>query len=445
MSGNGQVTNFPPTTQQNQICWVGVPNDSDLVMFFNTDLNNYAYVGYTHNLVVGVNTIPIAPNASINLPANRTIYAIWSTTVGVLPLVVIPGGASYFLGLTQGLGNLAIPSVQSPNFITGLIGWIIRQNGNAEFNNLTIRGTFFGLDFIINSAGAFFYSGTPALGNLKISIASAAGTDNFGNVYTDNIACYNIAVAGGGYTQIAANPVTGLPYLVQLPPGIVHLGAAPQVNSSPVNAGLVTERAQINVSSGYESGTGATGAAVLQLASRANNSAFASLANLIADQSQATKQDTNVYPIGEQTLQATATPTLPQTINVTSATVIAGCGPVTVIPGTYTFEIELQFQGNQAAGTANFQIGLGSGAAATIQWGNFRFHDAVAGTSGYVARPSGMTPFGSPTLSVNNWMVHGKAQATFTAGGAISLQAFCSVAADTFKILNGYLKVRPNF
>jgi hypothetical protein len=445
MSGNGQVTNFPPTTAQNQICWVGVPNDSDLVMFFNTDLNNYAYVGYTPNLVVGVNTIPIAPNASINLPANRTIYAIWSTTVGVLPLVVIPGGASYFLGLTQGLGNLAIPSIQSPNFLHNVTGWQIDKNGNAEFNNLQIRGTFLGLDFIINSSGAFFYNGPPALGNLKISIASVAGIDQFGNVYTDNVACYNIAVAGGGYAQIASNDATGLPYVVLLPPALTHNSAPPQVNSGPLNAGLVNEASQVNVSSGFGAGTGAAGAAVLQLASRANNSAFASLANLIADQSQATKQDANVYPIGEQTLQATATPTTPQTINVTSATVITGCGPVTVIPGTYTFEVELQFQGNQAAGTAGFQIGLGGGAAATIQWGNFRFHDAVAGTSGYVARPSGMSPFASPTLSTNNWMLHGKAQATFTTGGQISLQAFCSVAADTFKILNGYLKIRPNF
>jgi hypothetical protein len=207
MSGNGQVTNFPPTTRQNQICWVGVPNDSDLVMFLNSDLNNYAYVGYTPNLVIGVNTIPIAPNASINLPANRTVYAIWSTTAGVLPLVVIPGGASYFLGLTQGLGNLAIPSVQSPNFMTGVQGWAIYKNGNAEFNNLTLRGTFFGINYLINSTGMFFYNPTEALGNLVLSISPAGGTGPFGEAIRAGI---NV-ISGTAYRQLHINSTFGAP------------------------------------------------------------------------------------------------------------------------------------------------------------------------------------------------------------------------------------------
>lgn len=75
------------------------------------------------------------------------------------------------------------PAIQSPNFVHNTSGWTINIDGSAEFNNLTIRGTFNGTDFIINSAGAFFYSGTPALGNLIASITTAAGTDQFGNVY----------------------------------------------------------------------------------------------------------------------------------------------------------------------------------------------------------------------------------------------------------------------
>lgn len=85
---------------------------------------------------------------------------------------------------------LRIPAEQSPNFQTGVSGWKISIDGSAEFNNLTIRGTFLGADFILNSAGAFFYNGTPALGNLIASIASVSGTDQFGNVYLAGIDVY---------------------------------------------------------------------------------------------------------------------------------------------------------------------------------------------------------------------------------------------------------------
>ena len=55
-----------------------------------------------------------------------------------------------------------------------------------------IQGTTFeGAEFIINTAGAFFYATTPAFGNLIATIANSGGTDSFGNAY--------IGVAGGGY------------------------------------------------------------------------------------------------------------------------------------------------------------------------------------------------------------------------------------------------------
>lgn len=83
------------------------------------------------------------------------------------------------------VGGVALrrPAIQSPNYVTGMSGWTINADGSAEFNNLTIRGTFMGTDFEVNSSGAFFYNGTPAAGNLDISIAQAAGTDQFGNAY----------------------------------------------------------------------------------------------------------------------------------------------------------------------------------------------------------------------------------------------------------------------
>jgi hypothetical protein len=44
--------------------------------------------------------------------------------------------------------------------------------------------------------GLFVYDGTPAAGNLVASIASVAGTDEFGNVYLDGLAAYNPSLTG---------------------------------------------------------------------------------------------------------------------------------------------------------------------------------------------------------------------------------------------------------
>lgn len=105
---------------------------------------------------------------------------------------------------------LRIPAIQSPNFQAGSAGWIIRIDGSAEFNNLTVRGTFNGTNFILNASGFFIYSGTPASGNLIASIASAAGTDSFGNTYLEGIVTYSGASfaaldAGNLFLGIIAN------------------------------------------------------------------------------------------------------------------------------------------------------------------------------------------------------------------------------------------------
>lgn len=86
---------------------------------------------------------------------------------------------------------LRIPAIQSPNYTPGVSGWIVKINGDAEFNNLTVRGEFHGTNFVINSSGAFFYDPTPAAGNLVASIAAADGTDAYGNTYLGGIVTYS--------------------------------------------------------------------------------------------------------------------------------------------------------------------------------------------------------------------------------------------------------------
>lgn len=79
-----------------------------------------------------------------------------------IPLQSITSG---FGGGTSGFRNppvtvdgvIARPQFESNNYVPGVSGWAIYQNGDAEFNDLTIRGQFVGTDFIINSDGIFFY------------------------------------------------------------------------------------------------------------------------------------------------------------------------------------------------------------------------------------------------------------------------------------------------
>lgn len=160
------------------------------LLFINQDLNNYVYLGNQSNITpTSPNVIPLAPNGTFSGDPSMPWYVTGGAS-GIQPLVMVPNGQNYFLGITQGLGNLVIPSVQSPNFVNNVSGWQISKNGNAQFNNLVIRGTFNGIDFVINSSGSFFYSGTPALGNLIVSIANNNGTDAEGNGYGAGVTNY---------------------------------------------------------------------------------------------------------------------------------------------------------------------------------------------------------------------------------------------------------------
>jgi hypothetical protein len=103
--------------------------------------------------------------------------------------------------IVGGGGALVYPSIHSPNFLTGISGWTVKKDGSAEFDNLTIRGTFNGTDFILNNAGMFFYSSAPAAGNLIASIAAVNGTDGFGNIYFGGGFCaYSGNTAGSVYS-----------------------------------------------------------------------------------------------------------------------------------------------------------------------------------------------------------------------------------------------------
>lgn len=107
---------------------------------------------------------------------------------------------------------LVRPALQSPDYVPGASGWAVMIDGSAEFNDVTIRGgtTVSGI--------ALYYDGTPALGNLFLSIAAVAGTDAFGNDYSKGVTVYDssgsrirLATGGGSALEELTPPtVTGV-------------------------------------------------------------------------------------------------------------------------------------------------------------------------------------------------------------------------------------------
>lgn len=105
--------------------------------------------------------------------------------------------------IVGGGGALVYPAIHSPNFSVGppLVGWSVDKSGDAFFANLTLSGTFNGLDWYLNSSGLFFYNGTPALGNPPVISITPPGTtvDQFGNSID---AIFSAGVQEGAHLQI---------------------------------------------------------------------------------------------------------------------------------------------------------------------------------------------------------------------------------------------------
>lgn len=223
------------------------------LLFINQDLNNTIWLGQTSNITpAGPNTIPILPNGTFSGDAKSTWYVVGSIA-GTLPLVVVPNGQGYFLGITQGLGQLVIPKIQSPNYVAGISGWAIKKDGSAEFNNLTIRGTFAGSNYIINNSGEFFYSAAPAFGDLVISIANAAGNDTFTNPYLGGVVLYG---PGNSKAVLGWSSFVGsIPLLALFPDASwAYTGNSPVIQSFDTNKGLASEYTALQMGSGNSPG-----------------------------------------------------------------------------------------------------------------------------------------------------------------------------------------------
>jgi len=158
--------------------------------------------------------------------------------------------------IVGGQGTILIPAIQSPNFnLVAQTGWSIQKNGNAYFFNITASGSitassFVGTDFFINSLGEFFYSGTPAAGNLIASIAPTSGAnDGHGNPYNEGISVY-----GSNNAVINMSDNSGSPGIFLRAASVSHITTNAEIFTFADNAGLANEIQCIVMSSGKESG-----------------------------------------------------------------------------------------------------------------------------------------------------------------------------------------------
>jgi hypothetical protein len=419
------IVQYPVPTKTAGQFWTGQPKSDESLMIWNQDITNTVYIGNLPQISAnGLNTVPIQPNTAISITPTKNWFVIGSAA-GILPLVVVPGGLAYFLGITNGYGNLSLPTVQSPNFVSGVSGWQISKNGNAQFNNLTIRGVFNGTNFVINSNGAFFYSGTPAAGNLIASIASSAVSDGLGNAvvsggytsYSQGTPCFALSVASTTITSYTAateaGPYTATGAQINVGTGILELIGTPVEIAGPLGLVPMATPAVSGNTIAYGDTTG--------------NLDFVSAA------------DGQAYSTGRKTITTTAT-------IVVSAVVGA---PVTlltanVVGGKYRFKTLIVYLCNQAAGTPSFEMN-GTIAITTII-GKAQFQANGGGAVSNSTIINGTSPaMNGPVMNAGLMAFELEGEVVFAAGaGTFTIQGFTSLAADTFSVAIGsFLEMMP--
>lgn len=128
----------------------------------------------------------------------------------------------------------------------------------------TFMGSVFeGTNWLENANGQFMYSGTPALGNLILSIAPTATTDPFGNGVPAGFWVYFAGDKIGLYNQGTSPAVMAIP-------ASASISAASGMFAFITAAGLATEQVWLALTSGKESGN--SDAAIQVVSASADNS-----------------------------------------------------------------------------------------------------------------------------------------------------------------------------
>jgi hypothetical protein len=301
---------------------------------------------------------------------------------------------------------------------------------------------------IIEAAGVFVYSGTPALGNLIASIASTAGVDDFGNVVQAGMTEY-LTISGTTYgAGLNTLSGTGLPGLsIQ---DIAHLPTSPAGFFGESSSNVSTPQAFAAITSGQANATDvASFISILsqvqslvtggQLVLQAGDVQFDINGNLAdwtvgtTDGMAAVKNnlfgDGNTYKVGQFTQRSASNQPITSTtpVVITSQAWNVAVGPV------YHLNIMAVVSPDQGAGGATFGW---DGSAVT---GNANGHgtwkqnaaaDNVQIWDGNLAALAASHAFAAGIEQV----FVAEIWCSFSTGGTLNLRAQESIAADPFHI-----------
>jgi len=201
---------------------------------------------------------------SMSLIAALAGHKIWDANmqgpIGFTEVVTIPPGAQ------PGQQRIVIDGTRGAIFEYNTPGNTLVSSwaasaGTDPYGNTYPQGISIGpgsiiegTDFVIDSTGAFWYSGTPGPGNLILSLASAAGTDGYGNIYPEGLGVTTGSISGGAITA-GSIPATAVDFTATSIGGITTYvgGTAP---TGSINAGsLWIDTSAGNALYQYESGT----------------------------------------------------------------------------------------------------------------------------------------------------------------------------------------------
>ncbi len=92
---------------------------------------------------------------------------------------------------------LRTPAIQSPNYVPGVSGWIVRIDGSAEFNNGTFRGSI----EVGPLSGAHFIVNNPATGDV-VDVYNSSAQLVFSIDANGNATSYAPGSSGDPYVQL---------------------------------------------------------------------------------------------------------------------------------------------------------------------------------------------------------------------------------------------------
>jgi hypothetical protein len=319
-------------------------------------------------------------------------------------------------------------------------------------------------------SGLFVYSPRVGAGNLILSVAGQAGTDPYGNAYLGN----GLAVYGSGFTEFLGL-IGGVPEL-QFRTGLANESTPANLAGGVVGAG-VAETMQLLMSGPKGAAVGGRDWAQVYLIS--NNSGVTAPAQgqlrFISDTAVVTNPliwdingvnlpnrtdppanltgsqiygasglsshlkyvaaDANPYATGRQTLLVTTTPT----INSATFATITTPASTNLGVGTYLIRGQIYYTPNQAAGAGLLKfVSTATFSAIRVAFVEYAGIPAIntsgAWVVGNIAQINMTGPFQSATFGATDRLVTFDGWCTTTVGGTISLEAACTVAADTWTI-----------